>query len=227
MAKKTDRTEEQLAAVEETLSKTEQWVENNQSQLLTFVFAIVGIIAIYISYQKFYLEPLNNEALGEMFMAEKHFANDAYDIALNGDGQYLGFLDIIDSYNSTDAGNLAQYYTGICYLKQADYESAIEHLSKFKAEDEMVSSIALGSIGDAYWELGDVNNAIDFFEQAGYNSNNGYTGATYLMRAALAHESQNTYSEAINIYNFIKDNYPETQEGQEIEKYITKASLMQ
>ena len=29
MAKKTDKTEEQLAAVEETLSRTEQWIEGN------------------------------------------------------------------------------------------------------------------------------------------------------------------------------------------------------
>lgn len=226
MAKKTNKTDEQFAAVEQTLGRTEQWVENNQKQLLTFIFSAVGIIAIYLGYQQFYLEPLNEDALGEMFVAEKHFGEEAYDLALNGDGQYLGFLDIIDSYESTDAANLAQYYSGVCYLKQGDFESAIEYLTKFSSDDAMVSSIAYGNLGDAYWELGDTDKAINYFEKAGYNSNNAFTGSTYLLRAALAHESQGEYKNALNIYDFIKENYPDTQEGQEIEKYITRATSL-
>lgn len=226
MAKKTNKTDEQFAAVEETLSRTEQWVENNQKQLLTFIFAVVGIIAIYLGYQQFYLAPLNEEALGEMFVAEKHFGEEAYEVALNGDGQYLGFLDIIDSYGSTDAGNLAQYYAGVCFLKQGDFENAIDHLSRFSSDDAMVSSIAYGNLGDAHWELGDTDQAISYFEKAGYNSNNAFTGSTYLLRAALAHESQGAYNKALSIYDFIKENYPDTKEGQEIEKYITRATSL-
>ena len=36
MAKKKDKTEEQFAAVEETLTRSEQWVENNQKILSIF-----------------------------------------------------------------------------------------------------------------------------------------------------------------------------------------------
>ena len=55
MAKKKDRTEEKFAAVEETLSRTEQWVENNQKTLSTIVFTIVGVIALFLAFDKFYL----------------------------------------------------------------------------------------------------------------------------------------------------------------------------
>ncbi len=227
MAKKTDRTEEQLAAVEETLSRTEQWIENNQKSLSTSVFVIIGVIALYLGYGKFYEEPLNKEAHTEMFMAEKYFEKDSFNLALNGDGQYLGFIDVADDYSGTAAGNLAKYYSGICFLNLGDNNSAIDYLSSFSANDEIISSIALGSMGDAYMNLGEIDKAISYYEKAANNSNNKFTTPIYLKRAALAHESNGEYSDALEHYETIKSDYSETQEAAGIDKYITRALLMQ
>ena len=227
MAKKTDKTEEQLAVVEETLSRTEQWIEGNSKTLSTAVFAVVGVIALYLGYGKFYAEPLNEEAHAEMFMAEKYFETDSFNLALNGDGQYLGFIDVAEDYSGTTAGNLANYYAGICYLNLGDNESAIDHLSRFSANDEMISSIALGSMGDAYMNLGDSDQAISYYEKAANNSDNKFTAPIYLKRAALAHENNGNYSDALAHYETIKADYSETQEAADIDKYITRATLMQ
>ena len=227
MAKKTDKTEDQLAAVEETLSKTEQWIEGNSKPLSKAVFVIVGVIALYLGYGKFYAEPLNEEAHAEMFMAEKYFEKDSFNLALNGDGQYLGFIDVADDYSGTTAGNLANYYAGICYLNLGDNESAIDHLSSYSANDEMISSIALGSMGDAYMNLGDNNQAISCYEKAANNSDNKFTAPIYLKKAALAHEKIGNYNDAIAHYETIKADYSETQEAADIDKFITRASLMQ
>ena len=227
MAKKTDKTEEKFAAVEETLTRTEQWIENNQKPLSTAVFVIICVIAIYLGYGKFYEEPLNLEAHAEMFMAEKYFETDSFRLALNGDGQYLGFIDLADDYSGTAAGNLANYYAGICFLNLGDNESAIDNLSEFSSDDEMISSIALGSIGDAYMNLGEIDEAISYYEKAANNSNNKFTAPIYLKRAALAHESNGNYSDALSHYQSIKADYFETQEAADIDKYITRASLKQ
>ena len=227
MTKKTDRTEEQLAAVEETLTNTEKWIESNQKILSKIVFVIVGVIAFYLGYDKFYAEPLNKEAHAEMFMAEKYFETDSFNLALNGDGQYLGFIDIASDYSGTSAGNLANYYAGICHLNLGDNESAIDLLSSFNANDEIVSSIAFGGIGDAYMNLGDSDKAISFYEKAAKNSKNKFTTPIYLKKAALAHESNGDYNEALEHYEKIKAEYGETREAADIDKYITRASLMQ
>ena len=227
MAKKTDKTEEKFAVVEETLTRTEQWIESNQKPLSTAVFVIICVIAIYLGYGKFYEEPLNLEAHAEMFMAEKYFETDSFRLALNGDGQYLGFIDLADDYSGTAAGNLANYYAGICFLNLGDNESAIDNLSKFSGDDEMISSIALGSIGDAYMNLGEIDEAISYYEKAANNSNNKFTAPIYLKRAALAHESNGNYSDALSHYQSIKADYFETQEAADIDKYITRASLKQ
>ena len=123
MAKKKDKTEEQFAAVEETLTRTEQWVENNQKTLSTIVFTIVGVIALFLAYGKFYLEPVNEEAQQELFKSVSYFEADSFNLALYGVNGEYGLLDIIDEYGSTDAGNLANYYAGISFLNMGDNKS--------------------------------------------------------------------------------------------------------
>ncbi len=44
-----------------------------------------------------------------MFKAEEYYRMDSLNLALNGDGQNLGFLKVIDRYGGTDAGNLADF----------------------------------------------------------------------------------------------------------------------
>ena len=100
--KKTDKTEEQFAAVEETLTRTEQWVENNQKTLSTVVFGIVAVIALYLAYDKFYVESVNEEAQAELFKCVNYFEADSFNLALNGVNGEYGLLDIIDDYGSSE-----------------------------------------------------------------------------------------------------------------------------
>lgn len=224
MAKQTDKTDKQFAQIEETLSKTEQYVEDNQKSLTLVVGAIVGIIAIYLSFNKLYLEPLENEAHADMYMAEMYFEKDSFSLALNGDGQYLGFLDIVDEYGLTNSGNLASYYAGLCFLHTAQYEDAIEYLSDFSADDIILSTLALGGIGDAYLELQENDKALKYYEKAAENHENDFTTPRYLMKQATVLEINGDYQSALLIYKQIKENYSRTQVGQDIEKYIVRAT---
>lgn len=225
MAKrKVDKTEEQLAAVEQTLTNTEQWVENNQKRLSTVVFGIVGVIALYLAFDKFYVEPRGEEAQTELFKSVQYFELDSFNLALNGVNDDLGLLDIIDDYGATGAGNLANYYAGISYLRMGDNESAIEHLSSFSSSDELVSSICYGSIGDAYMNLDKTDDAINYWLKASFNSENQFTTPIYLKRAAQALEQEGSYKKATEYYQIIKTEYPNSDEGREMEKYIERAS---
>ena len=165
-----NKTEDQFAQIEETLSKTEQFIEENQKSLMTIIGAIVGIVALFSVYQNFYIEPMEKEAQAEMYMAELYFQKDSFNLALNGDGQYLGFLDIANDYSSTNVGQLANYYAGLSYLHTADYDNAIEYLGDFSSDDIILSSLALGCMGDAYMELGDTDAALDAYADAVNNS---------------------------------------------------------
>lgn len=166
MAKKTDKTEERIVAVEEAFSKTEQFIEKNQKIILIVVGAIIVVVLGYFGFKRIYLAPREKEAQSQMFMAEKYFETDSLTKALKGDGNYLGFLDIIDQYKFTRSANLSHYYAGICYLKKGEFQNAIDQLNKFSSGDELVGPMAIGAIGDAYMELNNTDKAIDYYLKA-------------------------------------------------------------
>ena len=224
MAKQTDKTDKQFAQIEETLSRTEQYIEDNQKSLVVIVGGIIAIIALYLSFTNFYLEPLEEEAHADMYMAEMYFEKDSFNLALNGDGQFLGFLDIADEYSLTNAGNLANYYAGLCYLHIAQYEEAIEYLSNFSSDDIILSTLALGCIGDAYLELEENSKALKYYEKAAENNDNEFTTPRYLMKQANVLEMGEEFKEALKIYNQIKEDYSKSKIAQDIDKYIVRAS---
>ena len=95
MAKK-NKTEDQFIQVEQALSKTEQYLVKNQKSLMIILGAIIGLILLFKAYQKFYIEPLEEDAQIEVYMAELYFQKDSFNLALNGDVQYACFLDVAD-----------------------------------------------------------------------------------------------------------------------------------
>jgi tetratricopeptide (TPR) repeat protein len=223
MAKKTNKTDDQFAQVEQALTKTEQYIEDNQQNLIRIVGAIVVVIAIVIGFQNLYIDPLEKEAQTDMYMAELYFQKDSFNLALNGDGQYLGFIDVADDYSWTKVGQLANYYAGICYLHLSDYENAIEYLDDFSSDDIVLSTLALGCIGDAYMELGDIDNALANYEDASNNNDNEFTKPIYLMKQAIIHEQNGDYDDALVLYNDIKTNFKTSREAYGIERHISRA----
>jgi tetratricopeptide (TPR) repeat protein len=222
MAKKIDKTEERIVAVEEAFSKTEQFIEKNQKIILIIVGAIVLVVLGYFGFKRIYLAPREKEAQSQMFMAEKYFEMDSITKALNGDGNYLGFLAIIDQYKFTKSANLSHYYAGICYLKKGEFQTAIDQLNKFSASDELVGPMAIGAIGDAYMELNNADKAIEYYLKAADKRKNDLTSPMFLMKAGMAYEIEGKNDLALKTYTRIKKEFARTNEGREVDKYIAK-----
>jgi len=214
-----------LEGFETVLTKSEQFIEDHQKKLTMVVFGVLIIAAAYLSFQKFYVEPQDNEARNYIFVAEQYFQRDSFNLALNGDGNYLGFIDIISEYKMTKTSNLAKYYAGICYLHLGNYEEAISYLKKFKSDDIMVSSIATGAIGDAYSELGEMGKAISYYEKAANTTPNNFSTPIYLTKAAQLLEDEGDFKKAISFYEIVKKDYPKSAEGRNVEKLIARAKL--
>lgn len=223
--KKVEHQDSGFEAVEHALSRTEQYIEENKKSLTIIVAAIIVVVGGYILYNKLLLSPRETDAQSQIYRAEQYFAADSLVLALEGDGDALGFIDIIDEYGMTNTANLAEYYAGICYLRLGEYEDAIEHLKQFDSNDKLVSVIALGAIGDAYVELGDYEEAVSFFEKAANKNKNDFTSAIYLKKAGLVYEELDDYKKAISSYEKIKKQYPESDEARDIDKYIEAARM--
>ena len=225
MTKKKTVQEDNLQEFESALTKTEQFIEDNQKKIFIVLGAIVVIVAGYIGYKRYYVQPKENEALSQMFMAENYFEKDSFNLAINGDGNYLGFLDIIEDYGITKAANRAKYYTGISYLHLGQYEEAIDYLKKFKTDDIILGPVATGAMGDAMLELGQKENALKQYQKAYGESVNELTTPVYKMKAASLLEEMNKNADALKLYEEIKKDYPQSAEGTTIDKYIARVKL--
>lgn len=226
MSKKNVTNQDQFEAVENALSKTEHYIEENQKSITIIVLAIILIVGGYLGYKRFVMSPKENEAQTQMWHAEQWFARDSFNLALNGDGNDLGFLDIIEEYSITKSANLANYYTGISYLHLGQYENAIEYLKQFESNDKMIAPIAFGAIGDAYIELNNIDDALVFYNKAVTSSDNEFTAPIYLMKIGLVQEQNGEYNKALESYKKIEKDFPNTSEGRQISKYIARVEML-
>lgn len=224
--KKHTKGEKNIEAVEGALSKTEQFIENNQNLIFWIVGAIVIIAAGYIGYTRFFIEPREQSAKSEIFMAENYFEKDSLELALYGDGIHLGFVDIIEDYSMTKTANLARYYAGISYFKLGEYNEAIEYLKDYRARDQILGAMSYGVIGDAYLELGDEDNALRYYTRAYRHEPNALTTPVFLFKAAQLNEYIGKYNEAIRLYKRIRDEYEDSEEARNIERYIARAEAL-
>jgi tetratricopeptide (TPR) repeat protein len=160
------------------------------------------------------------EAAASMYMAERYFERDSFNLALNGYGTFPGFLDIMDEYSITKSAKLARYYSGICYKELGDFESAVATLSKFKTNDLMVGAAAQSSLGDAYSGLGEYDKAVKAYLDAARQYENSFTTPIILKKAGVVYEEQGELEKALEIYERISTDYPDSSEGREMKKYI-------
>ena len=225
MAKSKKTQEGGIEGIEETLSRSEQFIEKNQKTLTIILFVIIVIVGGYIGYKKLYLNPMKEEAYSQMYAAEQYFEVDSFYYALNGDGNMPGFLDILDEYGGTEAANLANYYAGICYLNTGEYSQALEYLKKFTTDDKMLKPVTIGAIGDAHMEMGDTELAIEQYLKASDTNENELLTPFYRMKIGRAYEAMGDYAKALEHYEYIKKHYKNTNEGRTIDKYITQVKM--
>ena len=209
---------EKPEALAEQISRSEQFVEKHQTLMLSILGAIALIVAGGFLY-KYYMNGQNELAQDEMFQAVHYFEQDSLDLALRGDGNRFGFLDIIEEYGSTNAGNLANFYAGACYMRKGNYSSAIPFLKDFSTDDILLKSRAYSMLGDANMEGEDYSQAANYYgKAASYKPNKEFT-PTYLMKAALAYQLNGQNDKAIEQYDEIIDKYQNTPEFNNAKKY--------
>lgn len=225
MSKQQKKHEDSFEHLEDALSSSEQFIEKNQKMIINVVLILIIIIGAYFSYNRFIVEPKAKEASGQIFGAQNYFERDSFNLALNGDGNVLGFLEIIDKYGSTPAGNLAKYYAGLSYLYTGDYQNAIQYLGKFSSDDLLLSNMAIANMGDAYMQLGEYKKAADQYKKAAASKLNDFSTPIFLMKNGLALEKADDYKGALKVYEQLEKEYPNAPESRDIEKYIERAQL--
>ncbi len=212
--------------VEESLNKSEAFFHKYKKALGYGVIALLVIVAGFIIYDNYVAAPREDKASTALAKGQEYFSAEQFDKALNGDGAgYKGFLGIASDYGSTDAGNLANLYAGLCYARLDKWNEAAASLDKFDAKgDKMISPAAEGALGNAYAHLNQLDKAVSHLKSAAEKADNNSLSPTFLIQAGEILESQGKKDEALKLYQEVKEKYFNSMQYQTIDKYIERAT---
>ena len=221
-------TAEVFSKLDETASRTEDFVARNQKIIIGIVGAVALVTIGYLGYQKFIAEPKQNDAANEMFVAQQNFqkatdgvASDSlYKLSLNGSEGKFGFIKLADEYSGTDAGNLANYYAGMAFLNTGKYDEAIQYLGKFESEDMVLGALAKGAIGDAYSQKKQPKEALENYIKAAAVNKNDFTTPRFLLKAGKTALALGNKEEALKYFTDIKENFDASPEASTVDGLI-------
>jgi predicted negative regulator of RcsB-dependent stress response len=213
-----------IPSAEDRLHGVENWYQGNSKMVN---YALIGILAILVGVfgYKYYIGGQSKKANDAIFRAQTYYSIDSINWALNGDGNNLGFKKIADKYSGTPAGNLANYYAGICCLKTGDFANAEKYLKSFDGKGTLVTNVAKGALGDALMEQGKTDDAIKQYLDASSDNDNLLVSPLYLERAGLAYELKNNTTEAIATYKKLKEKFPQSQQARNMDKNLARLGV--
>jgi tetratricopeptide (TPR) repeat protein len=212
---------------EEVIAKAKDFWTKNSKIILGVGTLLVLLVGGYWGYKNFVQKPKEEKAIDAMFKAEDYYRQDSIQLALNGDGQYQGFLKIMDKYSGTEAANLARFYAGSCYLKLDDNANAIKHLEKFKTDAKQIQQRAYKLLGDAYADMGKNTDAFDYYKKAArhFEKDEVNSAEALFMAAYFADRVLKNQKEAIDLFKELKEKYPNTQQGTEANTYLAQLGV--
>lgn len=214
--------------VEEALSQSEAFIVKYKTAIIACVAAVIVVVAGVMLYRNYVSEPRAKEAAAALFKGEEYFGMNEYETALNGDSLgYAGFIKIADEYSSTPSGKLAKAYAGISYAQLGKYEDAVRYLSDFDGDDLMIGPAAIGTLGDCYANLNQLDKATAAFMEAASKADNNTLSPVYLKKAGIIFEKEGKYAEAVKAYTQIKEKYINSYQAMDIDKYIDRAKALQ
>jgi len=223
MAKKEENKDllENPEAIAERVEGIEHWVEDNPKIVFGALGALILAVGVFFGY-RYYIGTQEDVAQKEMFQAVHYFEADSLNLALKGDGNNLGFEQIIDDFGMTDAANLANYYAGAIALKQGKFQLAIFYFEDFSSDDILIQPRAYSLMGDSYMELKDYESAAKYYNKASNYEPNKFFTPTYLMKEALAYEKLDQKDKAVSVYQKIIDEFWDSGEYQNARKFKAK-----
>ncbi len=207
------------AETEQHVNKTTAFFETYKKAVIIGVVAVVVLIVGGILAHNYYFVPREDAASTELAKSQELFNNEQFEQAL------VGFKKVASDYSSTEAGNLAQLYIGLCQANLGKWQEAADALEDFSTKgDQMISPAAEGALGNAYANLKQYDKAVEHLKKAAKMADNNSLSPTFLIQAGEILESQGKKDEALKLYQEIKQKYFQSMQYQSIDAYIERAS---
>jgi len=209
------------------VEKAKQFWSKNGKLVVGVGAVLLLLVGGFWAYKNLVQAPKELKAVDAMFKAEYYYRQDSVQKALNGDGQYAGFLKIKKEYGGTNAAKLVNFYIGSCYLKLDDNAKAIEFLEDFKTDAKQIQQRAYKLLGDANADLGKNDKALEYYKKSAHHFEGDQTNSaeSLFMAAYLADKVMKNKDEAITLYKELTEKYPRTQQAFDATNYLAQLGV--
>ena len=210
--------------LEESISKTEVLLEENKKLISNVLIGIIVVIALVVGYNNWFSEPAEKAGFDSIWPAQKYFEQDSIQKAIEE------FEFVASEHGGTKAGNLANLYLGLSFLKDGQFEDALVSFENFDASGELFPGLKLGLIGDCHSELDNVGEAVAKYKKAAKLLDAKTVSPYYLKKAGILLEQNDDVDGAIEIYElalntYLKDAQPSLQNiKNEMKKLLARAN---
>ncbi len=216
---------EQVAENENFVTKVLSFFNKYQNIIYGVLIGILVIILAILAFNRFYLQKKNAEASAQIVQPIHWFTQGdtaSLKMALEGDGENDGFLDIASSYKITKTANTANYYAGLAYMKLGQKDEALEYLKKFKKKEDVLWYACQATIGDLYDEQGDEAQAISYYEKAVKGEDPFFTPIA-LFKLGQMYERKGDWKKALAAYETIEKDFYTEYNKMSIAQYTERA----
>lgn len=216
---------EQLQENENFVTKVLSFFNKYQNIIYGVIIGILVIVLAIIAFNRFYVQKKNAEAAAQIVQPIQWLTKGdtaSLKMALEGDGENDGFLDIASHYKITRTANTANYYAGLTYLKLGQKEEALDYLTKFKKKEDVLWYACQATIGDLYDEQGDESKAISYYEKAVKGKDPFFTPIA-LFKLGQMYERQGDWKKALAAYETIEKDFYTEYNRMSVAQYAERA----
>lgn len=212
---------------EAVIAKAKGFWEKYSKPLMIGSILLFVVIGGWYGYQHFVVKPKEEKAVEAMFRAEDYFRMDSLKLALNGDGQNLGFEKIADKFSGTKTAELAKFYAGTCNLRLNNFDKAVKYLKDFSSSSDLIQARAYKLLGDAYAEQGKNEDALSSYKKAGRQfAKDDANSPEYLFTAAyFADRVMKNKEEAISLYKELKEKFPSSTQAVDADNFLAQLGV--
>lgn len=221
MAKKLTKEELEQDALLNSYSKIQEFYFEHKTVIISSAVAIILAIGLAIGYH-YWQKSQNKEALRLMSDAQTYFRQGQFENALNGSEEdfTVGFVQIINEYGGTKAGNLARYYAAVSAYNLGNIEKALDYIAAYNPPEGILGVASVSFHGTLQMAAGNFEKAAELFiEAAEMDLNESTTPFNYLEAARAYREAGNTEA-AVKYAELVLEKYSNSAQAAEAEKLL-------
>lgn len=215
--------------------------EIKEDGLITFYYKLVGL---YGTYKQYFLiggvAVIVIAALSFFYMQQKNKNNERANVELsrvlpafdsgmylesiegNAQSKVMGLKKIVAEYGSSANGEIAKVYLAHAYFYLGKVDEALKNYEDYGGDNDLFKAAAFAGEAACYESKNDLEKSAELYRKASSVSEENALNPQYLLASGINLLNLKKTTEAKEIFERIKKDFPTTTSGREVERYLAQ-----